>query len=100
MTVSTDFHLDGDDDRYTVAVHTYSTAGNFATVRVRNAAGDYVTVFTGTPDKGRDLAAALVAAARDLDEWADTVDPQPDQFATDDPDEMAYLLAEQEGVAS
>ena len=30
-----------------------------------------------TPAQARDLAASMVAAARALDDWADTVDPDP-----------------------
>jgi len=36
-----------------------------------------INLYFVTAVQARDFAAALVAAARDLDEWADTVDPDP-----------------------
>ena len=40
-------------------------------------------LFLSTPEQARDLAASMVAAARALDEWADTVDPDPITAATE-----------------
>ena len=53
-----------------------------------------LNVYLSTPGQARDLAAAMVAAARQLDEWADTVDPDPITAAAE------RLIATHEDVAS
>ena len=75
-----------------ISMH-YHTGDSSPTVEVRDARGEPVIkigdypqaldLFLSTPEQARDLAASMVAAARALDEWADTVDPDPITAATE-----------------
>ena len=75
-----------------ISMH-YHTGDRAPTLVVRDARGEPVIkigdypqaldLFLSTPAHARDLAASMVAAARALDDWADSVDPDPITAATE-----------------